>query len=52
MRANYRSIQQCRILSWLTFIVSEDVEEGFKSLQEASLMAQVHKKLVSAIAHL
>lgn len=52
MRANYRSIQQRRMLNWLNFMVSEDVEEEFTSLKEASWMAQVHKKLVSAIAHL
>ena len=52
MRANYRSIQQRRMLNWLNFMVSEDVEEEFMPLKEASWMAQVHKKLVSAIAHL
>ena len=52
MRTNYTSIQQRRILNWLNFRVSEDVEEEFTSLKEASWMAQGHKKRVSAIAHL
>jgi hypothetical protein len=41
-----------RIVNCLNFIVGEDLEEGFKSLEDASLMAKVHDELVNAIAAL
>lgn len=36
-----------KLLKFLNFIVKEDFSEGFKLLKDASLMAKVHKELVS-----
>lgn len=41
-----------KLLKFLNFIVKENFPEGFASLEEASLMAQVHQELVSSIASL
>ncbi|PSB21318.1 hypothetical protein C7B65_05155 [Phormidesmis priestleyi ULC007] len=43
---------QGRLLKFLNFIAKTDLSKEFKSLEDASLMAQVHQKLKSAIAHL
>jgi hypothetical protein len=39
-----------RILSCMNFIAKQDLLQEFTSLEEASLMAKVHKELVGAIA--
>lgn len=41
-----------RLLKFLNFIVKEDFPEGFATLEEASLMVQVHQKLEKAIVNL
>lgn len=41
-----------RVLNCLNFIIKEDFSEGFKSLEEASLMVKVHQELEQAIAQL
>ena len=41
-----------RILNCLNFIVKEDFPEGFATLEQASLMAQVHRELTKAIVSL
>jgi hypothetical protein len=41
-----------RVLNCLNFIVRENFAEGFKSLEEASLMVKVHQELGEAIANL
>jgi hypothetical protein len=43
---------QTRLREFLNFIVKEDFPEGFETLKEASLMAQIHKKLQEAIVSL
>lgn len=41
-----------RLLKFLNFIAKPDISEKFNTLEEASLMAKVHKELKSAIANL
>lgn len=43
---------QARLLFFLNFIVKEDFPVGFATLEEASLMAKVHKELAAAISQL
>ena len=41
-----------RLLTFLNFIIKGDFPEGFKTLEEASLMFKVHQELEKAIAQL
>jgi hypothetical protein len=41
-----------KLVNLLNFIVKEDFSEGFETLEEASLMVKVHKKLERSIAAL
>jgi hypothetical protein len=40
-----------RVIGCLNFVVKDDLPNGFGSPEEASLMAQVHRELVNAIAN-
>ena len=40
---------ESRLLKFLNFIAKDDLHKEFESLEEASLMAQVHRKLIDAI---
>ena len=43
---------QTRVLNCLNFIAQDDLPQPFSSLEQASLMAQVHQELVKAIVSL
>jgi hypothetical protein len=43
---------EARLLGCLNFIAQEEVPRGFESLKAASLMAQVHQELVTAVTAL